>query len=114
MKHRQLREARTHVSGFGCPRQEVWAFENVEALSMPCLAVGAAFDFHAGTLPQAPPILQRLGLEWLFRLAHEPKRLWRRYVLLNPKYVALVLAQWAGVAVSRPTTVPPPNELRFG
>jgi exopolysaccharide biosynthesis WecB/TagA/CpsF family protein len=73
--------------GLGCPRQEVWAFEYRDALSLPILAVGAAFDFHAGTLPQAPPVLQRLGLEWLFRLIQEPKRLWRRYLILNPVYL---------------------------
>jgi len=57
------------------------------------LAVGAAFDFHAGTVRQAPPVLQRLGLEWLFRLLMEPRRLWRRYVILNPLYVVMVAAQ---------------------
>ncbi|HEX5269811.1 MAG TPA: WecB/TagA/CpsF family glycosyltransferase, partial [Gemmataceae bacterium] len=61
--------------GLGCPRQEVWAYEFREALSMPVLAVGAAFNFHAGTLAQAPPLLQRFGLEWLFRLLAEPRRL---------------------------------------
>jgi N-acetylglucosaminyldiphosphoundecaprenol N-acetyl-beta-D-mannosaminyltransferase len=51
------------------------------------IGVGAAFDFHAGTLPQAPKILQDYGLEWLFRLVHEPVRLWRRYIILNPLFV---------------------------
>lgn len=73
--------------GLGCPRQEVWAFEYREALGMPLLAVGAAFDFHAGTLPQAPGWMQDRGLEWVFRLVQEPKRLWRRYLILNPKYL---------------------------
>ena len=73
--------------GLGCPRQEVWAFEYRTRLNIPILAVGAAFDFHAGTLPQAPPFLQARGLEWLFRLAQEPKRLWRRYLILNPLYL---------------------------
>ncbi|MFV1966746.1 MAG: WecB/TagA/CpsF family glycosyltransferase, partial [Pirellulaceae bacterium] len=68
--------------GLGCPRQEVWAFEFRDALSMPLLAVGAAFNFHAGLLAQAPPLMQRVGLEWLFRLIREPRRLWKRYVLL--------------------------------
>ncbi len=54
--------------GLGCPRQEVWAFEYRNTLNLPILAVGAAFDFHAGTLPQAPQALQNLGLEWTFRL----------------------------------------------
>ncbi|MDP6445915.1 MAG: WecB/TagA/CpsF family glycosyltransferase [Pirellulaceae bacterium] len=79
--------------GLGCPRQEVWAFEHREALSMPILAVGAAFNFHAGQLDQAPKFLQDRGLEWAFRLAKEPLRLWRRYLLLNPMYVGLLTAQ---------------------
>lgn len=83
--------------GLGCPRQEVWAFEYRDALSMPILAVGAAFDFHAGTLPQAPPFLQKRGLEWLFRLVQEPKRLWRRYLILNPLYLWNVFLQRTGM-----------------
>jgi N-acetylglucosaminyldiphosphoundecaprenol N-acetyl-beta-D-mannosaminyltransferase len=79
--------------GLGCPRQEVWAYEFHEALSMPVIAVGAAFPFHAGTLRQAPERMQRWGLEWLFRLAREPRRLWRRYVLLNPAYLILLMLQ---------------------
>jgi N-acetylglucosaminyldiphosphoundecaprenol N-acetyl-beta-D-mannosaminyltransferase len=79
--------------GLGCPRQEVWAYEQRETLQMPILAVGAAFDFHAGTLPQAPAVLQAHGLEWLFRLVQEPRRLWRRYLFLNPLYLTLVTLQ---------------------
>lgn len=81
--------------GLGCPRQEVWAFEYREALKIPIVAVGAAFEFHAGTLRQAPPLMQRLGLEWFFRLIQEPRRLWRRYLYLNPQYVLLVALQLA-------------------
>ena len=51
------------------------------------IGVGAAFDFHAGLVPQAPPSLQRAGLEWAYRLAHEPRRLWRRYLRYNPRFV---------------------------
>ena len=83
--------------GLGCPRQEVWVYESREALSMPLVAVGAAFAFHAGQLSQAPQYMQRRGLEWLYRLSREPRRLWKRYVLLNPLYVTLLLAQWAGL-----------------
>ncbi|WP_315790185.1 WecB/TagA/CpsF family glycosyltransferase [Fischerella sp. JS2] len=83
--------------GLGCPRQEVWAYEYRNLLNIPILAVGAAFDFHAGTLPQAPQVLQNLGLEWLYRLVQEPKRLWRRYVLLNPLYVWNVFLQYVGL-----------------
>ncbi len=81
--------------GLGCPRQEVWAFEYRELIGLPILAVGAAFDFHAGTLAQAPRALQNAGLEWLFRLVQEPRRLWRRYVLLNPRFVWNLLLQAA-------------------
>lgn len=59
------------------------------------LGVGAAFDFLAGVKPQAPRWMQRAGLEWLFRLASEPRRLWRRYLLNNPRFVLLVLLQWS-------------------
>jgi len=79
--------------GLGCPRQEVFVYENKERLSMPALAVGAAFDFHAGVLPQAPGWMQDTGLEWLFRLMQEPRRLWRRYLYLNPLYLWLVFKQ---------------------
>ncbi len=80
--------------GIGCPRQEVWAYEFGDQLSMPVLAVGAAFAFHSGQLSQAPAWMQRAGLEWLFRFACEPVRLWRRYVLLNPAYVSLLALQF--------------------
>jgi len=73
--------------GRGCPRQEKWVAAHLGKIHAPMLAVGAAFDFHAGTLPQAPQILQVYGLEWLFRLVHEPSRLWRRYLILNPLFV---------------------------
>jgi N-acetylglucosaminyldiphosphoundecaprenol N-acetyl-beta-D-mannosaminyltransferase len=79
--------------GLGCPRQEIFAFENAERLSLPIVAVGAAFDFHAGMVAQAPAWMQDRGLEWLFRLSREPGRLWRRYLYLNPAYCLLILAQ---------------------
>ena len=79
--------------GLGCPRQEAFAFEFRELLSMPILAVGAAFPFIAGKVSQAPVWMQDRGLEWLFRLCSEPRRLWRRYLYLNPAYVCLVVMQ---------------------
>ena len=101
--------------GLGCPRQEVWVYEYREELMMPLIAVGAAFDFHAGVLSQAPIGLQRLGLEWLYRLVHEPRRLWRRYVFLNPLYLSLVLLQAAGLKRFNPAeAIPPTNEMRYG
>jgi N-acetylglucosaminyldiphosphoundecaprenol N-acetyl-beta-D-mannosaminyltransferase len=79
--------------GLGCPKQEMFAFEFRDLLNMPILAVGAAFPFLAGKLRQAPPWMQAIGLEWLFRLLSEPKRLWRRYVYLNPAYLFLLALQ---------------------
>lgn len=79
--------------GLGCPRQEVWVYEYQDILSIPIIAVGAAFDFHAGLLPRAPLWMQQSGLEWFFRLICEPKRLWKRYVLLNPLYLFLLTLQ---------------------
>jgi N-acetylglucosaminyldiphosphoundecaprenol N-acetyl-beta-D-mannosaminyltransferase len=106
--------ARITLVGLGCPRQEVWAYEYRELLAMPLLAVGAAFDFHARTLPQAPEYLQRAGLEWFFRLVREPRRLWRRYLFLNPYYSMLVLMQAARLRHFDPTATPPAAELRYG
>jgi len=83
--------------GLGCPRQEVWIYENLSRIPLPLIAVGAAFNFHAGLLPQAPPRLQRIGLEWLYRLYREPRRLWRRYLYLNPTFIACISLQWAGI-----------------
>jgi exopolysaccharide biosynthesis WecB/TagA/CpsF family protein len=79
--------------GLGCPRQEHWAYEHRHQLNCAILCVGAAFDFHAGNIPQAPPWMQRGGLEWLFRFFQEPLRLWKRYILLNPLYLILLLLQ---------------------
>ena len=83
--------------GIGVPKQEKWMARMRDRLSAPVLVgVGAAFDFHAGLVPQAPPRLQRCGLEWLFRLAHEPRRLWKRYLKYNPRFVLGFLRQYAG------------------
>jgi N-acetylglucosaminyldiphosphoundecaprenol N-acetyl-beta-D-mannosaminyltransferase len=84
--------------GLSTPKQERWMAGHVGRLCAPVLiGVGAAFDFHAGIKRQAPKILQRVGLEWLFRLASEPRRLWRRYLRNNPRFVWSVLLQVAGV-----------------
>jgi N-acetylglucosaminyldiphosphoundecaprenol N-acetyl-beta-D-mannosaminyltransferase len=82
--------------GLGVPRQEKWMARMRPLLTAPVLVgVGAAFDFHAGLVPQAPAWMQRLGLEWLFRLAQEPRRLWRRYLHYNPRYLAGFARQYA-------------------
>jgi len=100
--------------GLGCPRQEAFAYELREALSMPILAVGAAFPFIAGLLPQAPLWMQRRGLEWLFRLCNEPLRLWKRYLFLNPAYVFLVALQASRLLVFKTTGSEPAREQLFG
>jgi N-acetylglucosaminyldiphosphoundecaprenol N-acetyl-beta-D-mannosaminyltransferase len=82
--------------GTGQPKQEKWMAEMRERLAPPMLVgVGAAFDFHAGIVPQAPPWMQRAGLEWCFRLAREPRRLWRRYARYNPRFVAAFAREYA-------------------
>jgi N-acetylglucosaminyldiphosphoundecaprenol N-acetyl-beta-D-mannosaminyltransferase len=107
--------ARIVLVGLGCPRQEVFAYEMGDLLGMPALAVGAAFDFHAGTLKQAPPRLQGLGLEWAFRLWQEPGRLWRRYLYLNPLYLGYVLLQRIGaLGMVSESPVAPSTSERYG
>jgi N-acetylglucosaminyldiphosphoundecaprenol N-acetyl-beta-D-mannosaminyltransferase len=88
--------ARLLFVGLGAPRQERWMAAHRDRIEAVMLGVGAAFDFLAGHKRQAPAVLQRLGLEWLFRLAHEPRRLWRRYLYRNPRFVALFGAQLLG------------------
>jgi N-acetylglucosaminyldiphosphoundecaprenol N-acetyl-beta-D-mannosaminyltransferase len=73
--------------GLGCPKQERWMAAHRDSLRCPMLGVGAAFDFIAGAKRQAPAWMQRIGLEWLFRLATEPRRLWRRYLIGNPRFL---------------------------
>jgi len=80
--------------GLGTPKQDYWVAEFRPRLNATALlAVGAAFNFHAGQVKQAPRWMMRGGLEWLFRLAVEPKRLWRRYLIGNPRFVGLVAEQ---------------------
>ncbi len=101
--------------GLGCPRQEVWAFEFCHHVSMPSLAVGAAFPFHAGKIPQAPGFLQRRGLEWAYRLIQEPRRLWKRYLFLNPLYLTLLALQMLRLRKCDPTSAScPAEELLYG
>jgi N-acetylglucosaminyldiphosphoundecaprenol N-acetyl-beta-D-mannosaminyltransferase len=81
--------------GTGQPKQERWMARMRPRLSAPMLVgVGAAFDFHAGLVPQAPRWMQRGGLEWVYRLAREPRRLWRRYARYNPRFVVAFLSQY--------------------
>ena len=90
--------------GIGQPKQEKWMAGMRDRLDAPVLiGVGAAFDFHAGLVPQAPSWMQELGLEWAYRLAHEPRRLWRRYARYNPRFVAAFARQWVRDRMRRAT-----------
>ena len=89
--------ARIVFVGIGCPKQERWMADHVRRIPAVMLGVGAAFDFHSGRVRQAPRALQRAGLEWLFRLLMEPRRLWRRYAKHNPRFVGLFALQALGV-----------------
>lgn len=73
--------------GIGCPKQEIWMSNNSHRIEGLLFGVGAAFDFHAGSLKRAPALMQKLGLEWLHRLVNEPKRLWKRYLTTNTKFI---------------------------
>ena len=82
---------------------------------MPVLAVGAAFDYHSGLLDEPPDFLQRFGLQWLYRLLQEPGRLWRRYLVTNSQFVALVFVQWLRLWRPKLSDVDPPvADVRFG
>jgi N-acetylglucosaminyldiphosphoundecaprenol N-acetyl-beta-D-mannosaminyltransferase len=73
--------------GLGCPKQERWMAAHRDRLPIVTIGVGAAFDFLAGSKRQAPRALQRAGMEWAFRLVSEPRRLWRRYLRQNPRFL---------------------------
>ena len=91
---RAINEAMPEVVwvGLSTPKQERWMAAHVGRLDASVLiGVGAAFDIHAGTLRQAPRWMQRSGLEWLFRLAMEPRRLWRRYVVNIPRFLFAIV-----------------------
>lgn len=75
--------------GLGCPRQEIWMSARKPDVCGVMLGVGAAFDFHADTIRRAPDWMQRVGLEWLHRLLSEPRRLWKRYLITNTKFLVL-------------------------
>jgi N-acetylglucosaminyldiphosphoundecaprenol N-acetyl-beta-D-mannosaminyltransferase len=83
--------------GIGCPKQENWMAEHVGRVPAVLLGVGAAFDFHTGRVRQAPRWMQLAGLEWVFRLLMDPRRLWKRYAKHNPRFVWLFLMQLLGL-----------------
>jgi N-acetylglucosaminyldiphosphoundecaprenol N-acetyl-beta-D-mannosaminyltransferase len=97
---RRINEAHADIVwvGLSTPKQERWMDQHRDRLDAPVLiGVGAAFDFHAGLKRQAPRWIQRSGLEWLFRLLTEPRRLWRRYLRNNPEFAWRLLLQSAGI-----------------
>jgi N-acetylglucosaminyldiphosphoundecaprenol N-acetyl-beta-D-mannosaminyltransferase len=92
----RINAAAPHVLwiGLGSPKQEVWAAGHEDRLDVPLiLPVGAAFDFHSGRVRRAPWWMQRAGLEWLFRIAVEPRRLWRRYLVTNARFLYLLVKE---------------------
>jgi N-acetylglucosaminyldiphosphoundecaprenol N-acetyl-beta-D-mannosaminyltransferase len=96
---RQVNDARPDVLwvGIGVPKQEKWMARMRERLEVPVMCgVGAAFDFHAGRISQAPAWMQERGLEWLYRIAQEPRRLLPRYLNSNPRFVAAFVRQYIG------------------
>ena len=82
------------LAGIGCPKQEFWMAAHKDSISAVMVGVGAAFDFYSGRVRQAPSWMQELGLEWLFRLIMEPRRLWKRYAYNNPRFLLLFTMQW--------------------
>jgi N-acetylglucosaminyldiphosphoundecaprenol N-acetyl-beta-D-mannosaminyltransferase len=100
--------------GIGSPKQEVFAHAHRDSIKAVQLCVGAAFDFHAGTKKMAPPWMQKHGLEWLFRLTQEPKRLWKRYLVANSTFVFLytreILRRKAGKFLGRKPAQPVLNQ----
>ena len=89
--------ARILFVGIGCPKQERWMAAHKGRFPAVMIGVGAAFDFHTGRIRQSPRWMQTVGLEWAFRLAMDPRRLWRRYAKHNPRFVGLFLMQFFGL-----------------
>jgi len=100
--------------GLGCPRQEVFAYEYRDALSMPVVAVGAAFDYHAGLQREPPLWVQAAGLQWFARLVKEPGRLWKRYTTYNLAFVTLVALQACRFWHPDPSGAEPAGERLYG
>jgi N-acetylglucosaminyldiphosphoundecaprenol N-acetyl-beta-D-mannosaminyltransferase len=83
--------------GLGCPKQENWMSKNSPDLAAIMFGVGASFDFFAGNIKECPPWVGWVGLEWLFRLWQEPRRLWYRYLILNPRFILQAILQLSGL-----------------
>lgn len=88
-------DAHLVMTGLGCPKEDRWMFEHRGRVQAVMLGIGAGIDFHAGTVARAPAWMRDHGLEWLFRLTQEPRRLWRRYLVHNTLFVVGALRQFA-------------------
>jgi N-acetylglucosaminyldiphosphoundecaprenol N-acetyl-beta-D-mannosaminyltransferase len=77
----------------GCPKQELWMAAHKGRINAVMIGVGAAFDYHAGTIQRAPLWMQKRGLEWFYRLCSEPRRLWKRYLVTNTQFVFGAICQ---------------------
>jgi exopolysaccharide biosynthesis WecB/TagA/CpsF family protein len=97
--------------GLGCPLQERFAYEHRGRVRAVQICVGAAFDFHSGNKRMAPHWMQQHSLEWLFRLSQEPRRLWRRYLLLNTAFLCKSLLQWTRLTRYDRDGLPPRRDL---
>jgi N-acetylglucosaminyldiphosphoundecaprenol N-acetyl-beta-D-mannosaminyltransferase len=80
--------------GLGCPKQEIWMAEHRGKINAVMLGVGAAFDFHAGTIKRAPRWMRQAGIEWFHRFLQEPRRLWKRYAVTNSLFIWLILKEF--------------------
>ena len=96
--------ARIVFVGIGCPKQEQFMAAHKGLIPAVMIGVGAAFDFHSGRVRQAPEWMQHIGLEWFFRLIQEPRRLWKRYLRHNPRFVVPILAQLIRMRYGRDQT----------
>lgn len=96
---KRINESGTQIlfMGLGCPKQENWMSAHKDILPAVMLGVGASFDFYAGNVKESPEWMGKLGLEWLFRLTQEPRRLWKRYLILNPRFMWLAGLQLIGL-----------------
>ncbi|MEP7257757.1 MAG: WecB/TagA/CpsF family glycosyltransferase [Flavitalea sp.] len=90
---KKINDSGAHIVlvGRGCPRQEKWVANHLGKIHSVMMAVGAAFDFHAGNISQAPEWMQKAGMEWFYRLVQEPGKLWKRYLTTNPHFIILFL-----------------------
>ncbi len=99
---KKIRNSRADIVwvGLGCPKQEIWMHDNIKQLDNQLLiGIGAAFDFHTGRIKRAPKWMQNYGLEWAHRLGSEPKRLWKRYMILAPQFIYKSL--WETIFIRR-------------